>query len=301
LGVGDTIIPGNWNALIRFGEMQAGSLILQFGESVMKHWLAGGLLVSAAVWALGADDQRKSPPAGNLASQVNQLEKEYRAKKAEFRVEIRERTSSHPENYVKEFRAYSISAGKKFLELARQNPEDPASFKALTIAFAALDEQVEQKEVVKLLAKHHIETAGIGDIAVSHAYDDDPGNLSFAHEILKKNQNAEDQASALLAIGLINRRKAGQENATDEDRAKAMLEAAKAFELVKAKYAHLKPAKGKSLAEKADEYLAGLKNVARFVVGKESPDIEGEDLDGKSFKLSDYRGKVVLLDYWAHW
>jgi hypothetical protein len=35
--------------------------------------------------------------------------------------------------------------------------------------------------------------------------------------------------------------------------------------------------------------------------GKPAPEIEGTDLDGKSFKLSDYRGKVVLLDFWGHW
>ena len=31
---------------------------------------------------------------------------------------------------------------------------------------------------------------------------------------------------------------------------------------------------------------------------KEAPDIEGQDQGGKRFKLSDYRGKVVLLDFW---
>ena len=36
-------------------------------------------------------------------------------------------------------------------------------------------------------------------------------------------------------------------------------------------------------------------------VGKEAPDIKGPDLDGKDFKLSDYRGKVVLLDFWGNW
>jgi len=36
-------------------------------------------------------------------------------------------------------------------------------------------------------------------------------------------------------------------------------------------------------------------------IGKEAPEIKGEDLDGKEFKLSDYRGKVVLLDFWGNW
>ena len=35
--------------------------------------------------------------------------------------------------------------------------------------------------------------------------------------------------------------------------------------------------------------------------GKTAPDIEGEDIDGKKFKLSDYRGKVVVLDFWGNW
>jgi len=36
-------------------------------------------------------------------------------------------------------------------------------------------------------------------------------------------------------------------------------------------------------------------------IGKEALDIKGPDLDGKAFKLSDYRGKVVLLDFWGNW
>jgi peroxiredoxin len=36
-------------------------------------------------------------------------------------------------------------------------------------------------------------------------------------------------------------------------------------------------------------------------VGQPAPEIEGKDQDGKPMKLSDYRGKVVLLDFWASW
>ena len=35
--------------------------------------------------------------------------------------------------------------------------------------------------------------------------------------------------------------------------------------------------------------------------GTMAPDIEGEDLDGVAFKLSDYKGKVVFLDFWGDW
>jgi len=39
----------------------------------------------------------------------------------------------------------------------------------------------------------------------------------------------------------------------------------------------------------------------RLQIGMEVPDIEGQDLDGVAFKLSDYRGKVVVLDFWGDW
>lgn len=41
--------------------------------------------------------------------------------------------------------------------------------------------------------------------------------------------------------------------------------------------------------------------LTRLQIGMPAPEIEGEDLDGVTFKLSDYRGKVVLLDFWGDW
>lgn len=38
-----------------------------------------------------------------------------------------------------------------------------------------------------------------------------------------------------------------------------------------------------------------------FNIGQTAPDIDGEDIDGVRFKLSDYRGKVVVLDFWGDW
>lgn len=41
--------------------------------------------------------------------------------------------------------------------------------------------------------------------------------------------------------------------------------------------------------------------LTKLQVGMVAPDIEGNDLDDIPFKLSDYRGKVVMLDFWGHW
>jgi cytochrome c biogenesis protein CcmG/thiol:disulfide interchange protein DsbE len=35
--------------------------------------------------------------------------------------------------------------------------------------------------------------------------------------------------------------------------------------------------------------------------GQKAPSIEGTGVNGESIKLSNYRGKVVLLDFWASW
>jgi len=36
-------------------------------------------------------------------------------------------------------------------------------------------------------------------------------------------------------------------------------------------------------------------------IGTVALEIEADDLDGTSFRLSDYRGNVVVLDFWGDW
>ncbi|MGB9878015.1 MAG: TlpA family protein disulfide reductase [bacterium] len=35
--------------------------------------------------------------------------------------------------------------------------------------------------------------------------------------------------------------------------------------------------------------------------GEQAPDLALRDLEGKSYRLSDLKGKVILLDFWATW
>lgn len=73
-----------------------------------------------------------------------------------------------------------------------------------------------------------------------------------------------------------------------------------------AEYAAMKAALSAGAAEIGDADFSAsvesfLKRVESYGVGCVAPDISGVDLDGVEFKLSDYRGKVVFLDFWGDW
>ena len=53
-------------------------------------------------------------------------------------------------------------------------------------------------------------------------------------------------------------------------------------------------------AELAKEYLLKVEPALAYV-GNVVPDFSATDLDGNPISLQDYRGKVVLLDFWAVW
>lgn len=47
---------------------------------------------------------------------------------------------------------------------------------------------------------------------------------------------------------------------------------------------------------KADMY-----EYQNLAIGKPAPELSGKDLDGIDFSLSDYSGKIIMLDFWGHW
>ncbi len=55
---------------------------------------------------------------------------------------------------------------------------------------------------------------------------------------------------------------------------------------------------GETFGEVATMELFELRNLG---IGMSAPEIEGNDLDGAPFRLSEYRGKIVMLDFWGQW
>jgi hypothetical protein len=68
------------------------------------------------------------------------------------------------------------------------------------------------------------------------------------------------------------------------------------FEKAAAVFGDVKHPYGGTIGDKARSELFEIRHLA---IGKLAPDIEGVDQDGRPLKLGDYRGRVVLLDFWS--
>jgi hypothetical protein len=81
-----------------------------------------------------------------------------------------------------------------------------------------------------------------------------------------------------------------------------LADARRAFIRITTDYADVTSVDGTfRLADKARAELTRIANLPNLQIGMRAPEIVGEDLDGKPLKLSDHRGKVVVVCFWATW
>jgi hypothetical protein len=136
-------------------------------------------------------------------------------------------------------------------------------------------------------------------ICVNLGFSGRAGGEPLLRALLEKDTRRDVQGVACLGLAQSLKARADRlPESRAEEAAKLRKESEEAFDRAGEKYADVKlPFRG-TVGEKAKGELFEL----RFLtVGKVAPDVEGEDFDGKTFKLSEYRGKVVLLDFWGNW
>ncbi len=102
---------------------------------------------------------------------------------------------------------------------------------------------------------------------------------------------------ACLVLAQVLMRSADRLATSDVKAAEKMhKESEKLLEEAADKYADVKTAFDGTVGRKAKSELFELRHLS---LGQAAPEIKGVDQDGKQFKLSDYHGKVVLLDFWS--
>ena len=173
-----------------------------------------------------------------------------------------------------------------------------------------------------LLQQHHVRSESMGELCTSLIYDPSKAALDFAVQVATQTPHgavrgkalwtqAKLMRNALEALeGLRNltagpRKTAEEELGADQlawleglDAAATTAASEKLYEEAAAKYGDVALWPGRTLADAAKGDLFELRNLA---IGRTAPDIAGVDADGVAFKLSDYRGKVVVLDFWGFW
>ena len=152
----------------------------------------------------------------------------------------------------------------------------------------AMNEAADQ-EVERILGEY-VDHALFEKIADYHYVFADDKKAELCERLLKQSRHKPVRAGMLLRLGLTERR--SQEEAVKargKERRETLLR----------DYADV-PKGTTTYGALADAHLNPHKP-ADLQVGKPAPDITGVDTDGKPMKLSDYRGKVLVVDFWGFW
>jgi len=207
-------------------------------------------------------------------------------------------------------------------QLLDEDVKDLAAFKTIQWMLNSSAEPESRKTLLGLIERYHMERPEMGDmcnllvrhdrgllekLAASSPHIEVRGRAALAQaEALKgdiesagdiKGKTPEELSGMKEWLG---EAKLAELQALDVEKTQARME--QIYERVATEFNDVVINKGTkretTLGKQATLALFEIRNLA---VGKTTPEIEGVDLDNVAFKLSDYRGKVVLLDFWGNW
>ncbi len=219
---------------------------------------------------------------------------------------------------------------REFLALAKAHPADPIALDALMQAawqvnttpwpVGLVGEDTASAEALDLVRLRHMDSDRLAPLCarVAHGFRQEYETLLRA--VAADSPHQVVRAAATLALGQylhervhrVDLCRAEPELAAEfadlfgrsyltellrQDRFDAMRAIEAVFEHAVADYGDVKLASGQTVAARA---AADLFEIRHLSVGREAPDIEGEDQHGERLRLSDYRGKVVLLGFWSY-
>ena len=254
------------------------------------------------------------------------IDKEYKQARQEYNEALRTVTTTEERRkvYASKY-PRSEAYAPRMMALVDSPPDDPVAVDAL-VWVVQLPRQSRQfkdaDRAIERLARDHAQDPKVGPICQRLVHSLSPGAEGLLRAIAAKNPNhtAQGQASLALAQYLKNEvetvRMAKQDKemvarykgrhepeSTEAPRAKdadaRAKEAESLFEAVIEKFGDVNVSQHRGdLATSARAELFEIRIVG---IGKTVPEISGGDLDGRPMKLSDYRGKVVVLEFWGDW
>ena len=271
----------------------------------------------AAPVRLDSDTRKRLQKGGlleKLDPKIEQLVTEYRRALEEFAVMIKsvrdvdtlQALFDAPQNPFTRF-------APQFLEIARGAPKSAAGFQALCIVCEMMMYDRSRKgpdflsEARDLLAANHLKTDDLLLPVVFLILHPREANIPFFERVLEDGPNKVVKGCACLAVAtsLMGTEKEGLDAYADSTELVRLVEERQArdqrivamLERTISEFGKLELGET-TLGKIAEPMLFERKFL---MVGKVAPDIVGKDIDGKPLKLSDHRGKVVIVDFWVDW
>lgn len=296
-------------------------------------WLAPATLMSLAV-VLGAPGAAGDPKDA-LAAQYRALVRDYQARQLAFHKEINRAKTDADRRKALSAKPSPAEYAERFLELARTDPKADAGFDALNWVLTYAPHGPESDEALALLAREHVENKRLGTVLQRLMTWRSPPAEDLLRAALARSPHREARAQACYALATVltskARRPPGSDLEDGEGEAKSQEESTPAkppreeaealYESLATEYGDVRYVRKKTYADLARAGLARLRPkdgppetgsvggeddpgavaLVGLEVGMKAPEIEGLDTNGRPMRLREYRGAVVVLDFWGHW
>jgi hypothetical protein len=289
------------------------------------------LFLLAMIAAVGAVVAAEESP---LSRRYRALEREYQAAQQSYFAALRAATTGAEQRKADARRPKVEDYARRFLELAKTDPADAAAFEALAWITTHSPRGREAEEALELLAKNHVGDKRLGSVLQELKASRSPAAETLLRAALESSPHREVRAQACYSLASLLMAKApvatgakGSRNprsknpkkevdeSTDGPADPIRDEAVTLFERLAQDYGDVKVAGRKTYGGLARVGLARLRpksgrNVGTvdsgslptgLEIGMLAPEITGRDTNGQPMRLSGYRGRVVVLDFWGHW
>jgi len=282
----------------------------------MTRWL--GYAALAAVLAVGlavaADKDKKDEPKDKPAAD-DKAAKAFTAVQADYDKEWKDAGKDDDKR-----KAVLEKFSKKFLEHAKANAKDDSAVLALEAvlqAYSPRDKVKVRQEALDLLKKEYVKSKSIKNVLPTLArlglgLSDDAGALEIVKAVAKDHPDKLTRALAMdeLSNSLVYRADVAS-NLIRNESLRSRYEERFGEDFVKKFVDSVddskKEAQGlrKTLKDDYSDVLAVVDDTTPTGegprVGVKAPEASNDDINGKTTKLSDLKGKVVVLDFWATW
>ena len=265
-----------------------------------------------------------------VSEQVQSLDRDWERSQAKFRHDYE--TASTDDDRMKiqaQFQESLHALGKQALSVVSDRPKETAAIDAL-LWLTRRGLSPESSEAWKVLVREHLTSDRLVPACMATRRDVVSNTVlaeRFLREVIAQTPHREVRGHATFALANFlnfqaealeqyesNPRDSWIPKMTPENRAAVLArrpddllrEAEELYETVAARFAELRDHRNRPLGELArgelyEMHHLGIEKATTGIERTLAPDINGEDADGRSFRLSDYRGKVVVLTFSGNW